>query len=169
MTDETCTEIHPHLYIGSRFAAQKQSIIDHDFKAILNVAFNNRSPREWEFPPKSCSYFQIGLSDDKRNPWWMVVHATQLLNSIILQHYDENVLVYCLGGNSRSAQIAALYLQFRKTKTITPTISHKIWRSIRKRRQSVVEYPTMIGLDFGVKEPEVMDVRPLLSKRKGVS
>lgn len=151
-----CTEVYPYLWIGNYKAARPDSIREHNFRAILNVG-SARLPREWPFPPKSCSYFQVCLQDGKQNPWWLVQYAVKTLDLIINQHYHDNILVYCIGGRSRSPQIAALYLQYRQTKTITPTVTAKIWSRLRKKDHMIIEYPSFLGLDYQINEPEVID------------
>lgn len=127
-------KIGNHLWLDSwRGASDRSWLRENNIKTIINVAEDFNDPDQ-----PGIRQIKIGLTDGPGNEPWMIRLAidTVLLAIDKADGTDENVLVHCIAGRSRSPYIAARALELFHVGNYS---FDQIWASIRKERPEVLE------------------------------
>lgn len=136
------TRIGPHLWLGSwRPASDQQWLHANKIKTIINVA------EDLNDPPCTfgrVSQIKFNLTDGEGNPGWLIKLAIDATVCALNQAADNNeqVLIHCVAGRSRSPYIAARAME------ITSNGQHtfdEIYKAIRKLRPEVLEKSLLFG------------------------
>jgi hypothetical protein len=101
--------VHPRIWIGSADAAENEEFIeDNNIDIVLNMAVECTYDRS---VPK-CRVVRIGISDAKLSNVGVFAKAAEVISNAVRN--DENILVHCAAGVSRSCTAVIAYLMLHK-------------------------------------------------------
>lgn len=101
--------VHPRIWIGSADAAEDEEFVeDHQIDVILNMGiectYDKRIPK--------CRVVRIGISDAKLANVGVFQKAADVIAEAVRN--DENILVHCAAGVSRSCTAVIAYFMLHK-------------------------------------------------------
>ena len=119
------THIIDNIYLGNAYNASNANIINkYNIKSIINVT--SEIPNYYE---KDINYFNIEILDNRENNF----NKYQFDNVLkFIDTQNNNILIHCYMGSSRSATIVVLYLMYKYNYSLEDAIEY-----IRNKREIV--------------------------------
>ena len=109
------THIIDNLYLGSAYNAASYDVLNkHNIKIIMNMTKEISN-----YYPDDFTYIHYGLNDDNNE---RIIQYLESSYQDILNNPNDNILIHCYMGASRSASIVIYYLVVKRNMTFDNAI-----------------------------------------------